>query len=63
MVRELFELPLSSTFRKINDILDLIQTNAHLFIRLPSLRELEELSEGLNSISQREEQYYLLMGL
>ena len=51
IIRELFGLPLSSAFRKINYILDFIQTNAHLFIRLPSLRELEELSEGFNLIS------------
>ena len=51
MIRELFGLPLSSAFRKINYILDFIQTNAHLFIRLTSLRELEELSEEFNTIS------------
>ena len=51
MIRELFGLPLSSAFRKVNYILDFIQTNAHLFIRLPSLRELDELSEVFYSIS------------
>ena len=51
MIRELFGLLLSSAFRKINYILDFIQTNSHYFIKLSGLRELESLSDGFNSMS------------